>query len=107
LADVSVVAVTSSGQSHGAAASALGYLYQSQWPLVELLRRGRDEPDSALTLELHDDVAWEQNGTPTELLQVKHHVNAAGAWGTRTMTCSGPSASGWTLTLRAICPGRR
>lgn len=73
--------MTSAGQSHGAAASALGYLYQSQWPLVELLHRGRDEPDSALTLELHDDVAWEQDGTPTELLQVKHHVNAAGRLG--------------------------
>jgi len=31
-----------------------------------------------LTLELHDDVAWEEDGTPTELLQVKHHVSAAG-----------------------------
>jgi hypothetical protein len=75
--------VSTAGQSHGAAPSALGYLYQSQWPLVELLRRGRDEPDSALTLELHDDVAWEEDGTPTELLQVKHHINAAGRLGDR------------------------
>jgi len=73
--------VTSSGRSHGAAAAALGYLYQSEWPLVELLRRGRDEPDSALTLELHDDVAWEQEGTPIELLQLKHHVSATGRLG--------------------------
>jgi hypothetical protein len=48
---------------------------------VELLRRGRDEPDAALTLELHDDVAWEDDGTPTELLQLKHHVNTAGRLG--------------------------
>lgn len=68
-----------SGQSHGASAPALGYLYQSQWPLVELLRRGHDEPDSAVTLELHDDVSWESDGTPTELLQLKHHVNVPGA----------------------------
>ena len=73
--------MTSSGPSHGASASALGYLYQSQWPLVEILRRGRDEPDCALTLELHDDVAWEEDGTPTELLQLKHHINAAGRLG--------------------------
>jgi hypothetical protein len=66
--------VTSSS-SHGARFSALGYLYQSQWPLVELLRRGADEPDAAVTIELYDDVAWEEDGTPTELLQVKHHVN--------------------------------
>ena len=73
--------MTTSGTSHGASAPALGYLYQSQWPLVELLGRGRDEPDAALTLELHDDVAWEDDGTPTELLQLKHHVNAAGRLG--------------------------
>jgi hypothetical protein len=75
--------MTPPGQSHGAAASALGYLYQSQWPLVELLRRGRDEPGSALTLELYDDVSWDDEGTPTELLQVKHHVTAAGRLGDR------------------------
>lgn len=75
--------VSTGGESHGAAASALGYLYQSQWPLVELLRRGQDEPDSGLSFELHDDVAWEQEGEPIELLQLKHHVNAAGRLGDR------------------------
>lgn len=73
--------MTASGESHDASASALGYLYQSQWPLVELLRRAGDEPDSALTLELYDDVSWEKDGTPTELLQLKHHVKAAGSLG--------------------------
>jgi hypothetical protein len=43
---------------------------------VNLLRRALDEPDASVTLELHDDVAWEVDGTPTELLQVKHHVTA-------------------------------
>lgn len=75
--------MSTGGESHGAAASALGYLYQSQWPLVELLRRGQDEPDSGLSFELHDDVAWEQEGEPIELLQLKHHVNAAGRLGDR------------------------
>jgi hypothetical protein len=41
---------------------------------VDLLRRAFDEPDASVTLELHDDVAWEVDGTPTELLQVKHRV---------------------------------
>ncbi|MBG6105097.1 hypothetical protein IW249_005511 [Micromonospora vinacea] len=59
---------------HSAAPSALGYLYQSQWPLLELLRRSDERPDAAITLELHDDVAWEEHGTPSELLQIKHHV---------------------------------
>ncbi|MCK9904632.1 hypothetical protein MXD63_31895 [Frankia sp. Cpl3] len=42
---------------------------------MELLRSGAGRPDAAITLELHDDVAWEQEGTPTQLLQVKHHQN--------------------------------
>jgi hypothetical protein len=63
-----------SPSSHNAASSALGYLYQSQWPLLELLRRSDERPDCAITLELHDDVAWEQDGSPTELLQLKHHL---------------------------------
>lgn len=68
---------TMSSHTHDAAHSAIGYLYQSQWPLLELIRRTADQPDVALTLELHDDVVWEQDGSPTELLQVKHHVNGA------------------------------
>ena len=61
--------------SHSAAASALGYQHQTWWGLAELLRAGAGRPDAAITLELHDDVAWEQAATPTELLQVKHHRN--------------------------------
>jgi hypothetical protein len=62
-----------SGQSHSAAPSALGYLYQSQWPLLELLRGSPERPDCAITVELHDDVAWDEHGTPTSLLQLKRH----------------------------------
>ncbi|MCC6639647.1 MAG: hypothetical protein IT386_00630 [Deltaproteobacteria bacterium] len=77
---------------HSAASSALGYLYQTQWPLLELLRRGRDRPDAALTLELHDDVAWEE-GTPTELIQSKHHENTARSLGDKH--------ADWWRTIRA------
>ncbi len=111
--------MTSSGQSHDASASALGYPYQSQWPLVELLRRAGNEPDSAVTLELHDDVSWEADGTPTELLQLKHHVAAAGGLGDKDddlwrtirvwMDAHRPGdPSGPTLTLvttRTAAPG--
>jgi hypothetical protein len=58
---------------HAAAASAAGYQYQTWWSLLEMLRTGPDRPDATLTLEMHDDVAWEDDGTPTELLQTKHH----------------------------------
>lgn len=41
---------------HSASASAAGYLYQCQAALLELLRRGWDEPDLVLFLEGLDDV---------------------------------------------------
>lgn len=59
--------------SHSAAPNAVGYQHQTWWALVELLRSGASRSDAAITLELYDDIAWEQEGTPTELLQVKHH----------------------------------
>lgn len=61
--------------SHGAAPSAVGYQHQIWWDLVKLLRPGAGWTDAAISLELHDDVAWERDGTPTQLLQVKHHQN--------------------------------
>lgn len=67
---------------HSAAASAAGYLYQTQWALVDLLRRGHTRPDQAMTLELHDDVAWtdvDDAGDPSELLQVKLHMKSRAA----------------------------
>jgi hypothetical protein len=66
------LAVTPARGGHDAASSALGYLYQSQWPLVELLLRGADRPDAATTVELYDDVAWEdaQNERPRPFLSV-------------------------------------
>ncbi|MFE6384617.1 ABC-three component system protein [Streptomyces roseolus] len=60
--------------SHGAAPNAIGYQHQTWWALVELLHSGAGRPDAALSLELYDDVAWEREGSATELLQVKHHI---------------------------------
>ncbi|OEJ21924.1 hypothetical protein AR457_38990 [Streptomyces agglomeratus] len=59
--------------SHDAAPNAVGYQHQTWWALVELLRSGPHRPDAAITLELYDDIALDDAGTPTELLQVKHH----------------------------------
>ena len=66
-------------KNHEAAGSALGYLYQTSWALLELLRQKRS--DSTLTLEMHDDVAWDADGTATELIQVKHHIAVTGGLG--------------------------
>jgi hypothetical protein len=75
------VPTDNNGVDHGAAASAIGYLYQTNWALLELLRRASTRPDQALTLERHDDVSWDQSGTATELLQLKHHISRQGGLG--------------------------
>lgn len=58
---------------HGAADSAVGYQYQAWYAFLLLLRSHNDRPDAAISLELHDDVAWEDSGSPIELLGLKHH----------------------------------
>jgi C-terminal domain 7 of the ABC-three component (ABC-3C) systems len=67
-----------SARSHGAAPSALGYAYQSEAALVELVRRAKTEPATKLTIERYDDVAFEQEGRPRDLLQSKHHIAGVG-----------------------------
>jgi hypothetical protein len=58
--------------THGGAASAVGYQYQTDWCLLELLSRTAT-PDASISLELHDDVAWDDAGSARELIQLKHH----------------------------------
>lgn len=58
---------------HSAAPAALGYFYQAQWALLELIRGSRLRPDCRISMELFDDVAWDSDGAPIELLQIKHH----------------------------------
>ncbi len=63
---------------HGAAASALGYLFQCRYALLEGLRAVPDTPQLMISIEKFDDVAFEANGEPTELIQTKHHIDKAG-----------------------------
>jgi hypothetical protein len=64
---------------HDAGASALGYLYQVTVALVELLRRSREAPGVAIVIERLDDFAFLTEGSPTELLQTKHHISREGS----------------------------
>lgn len=64
------------GTDHSASASALGYSYQTRVGLLQLVEHGPDRPDWALTLEVHDDAAWDDAGSATELLQMKHHSSS-------------------------------
>lgn len=67
---------------HNAAAPAAGYLYQVRWALLNLLREGKTRPDQVISLEMLDDVGWEDAvGTATELLQTKLHADQAAGLG--------------------------
>lgn len=48
-------------------------MYQTRWALLNLLRDRKHEPDAAISLEMHDDVAWDVDGAPQQLLSLKHH----------------------------------
>lgn len=62
-----------------AAPQALGYLYQVRYALLSVLRHGRENPQCELSVERFDDIAFEREGTPEELLQTKHHIGAQGS----------------------------
>lgn len=57
-----------------AAPQALGYLYQVRYAL-HLILDSREEAE--LSMESLDDVVFEKDGTPSELLQLKHHSKKA------------------------------
>lgn len=62
---------------HGAAASALGYLFQCRYALLEGLLAVPETPQLLISIEKFDDVAFESNGEPTQLIQTKHHIGKA------------------------------
>lgn len=66
-----------SGSPFNASASMLGYIYQIRYALLLSLRRLSDtsDPDEFnISIEKLDDVAFDKNGTPEELLQTKCHI---------------------------------
>src|SRR4051812_11432495 len=62
------------GTRFSAVGPTLGYLHQARYALY-LLLQGAEEAE--LSIERFDDVAFENDGTPQELIQLKHHVNPA------------------------------
>ena len=59
-----------------AKASALGYLYQLRYALLLLIKNGRDNPTIELSLENLDDIEFEDESTPIELIQTKHLIKS-------------------------------
>lgn len=94
--------------SHSAAGQALGYVHQCMWALVELGRRATSEPAAQLRLEALDDIEFDSAGSPTELLQTKHHTRGDGPltaqsvdlW--RTLNVWMDLLSSETLVLRLV-----
>ena len=60
-----------------AGASAIGYIYQVRYALYLILMDENIEKD--ISIERLDDVAFETNGTATELIQLKHHTKKTAA----------------------------
>lgn len=73
-----------------AGASALGYIYQVRYALYILMKKGRETPSLSVSVEAIDDIAFEEEGEPRELLQLKHKVkgranltdSSSDLWGT-------------------------
>ena len=63
---------------HSAAQSAAGYLYQTRLALVGALRYAYVDSGIEIAVEKLDDVSFEKDGTPLELLQAKHHLKKSG-----------------------------
>ncbi|MCY3820158.1 MAG: hypothetical protein OXH52_12470 [Gammaproteobacteria bacterium] len=63
---------------HSAAPSFAGYLYQARLALAEALRYAYADSGVEIAVEKFDDVSFEKNGTPLELLQTKHRLTKAG-----------------------------
>jgi len=65
---------------YDASASALGYIYQVRYALFAALKKMQevDDPDLYyVSIEKLDDVAFDKEGTPKELLQTKYHGKPA------------------------------
>lgn len=80
---------------YSAAASLLGYIYQCRLALLESLKRLKSDPDIAVAIETLDDVVFEKDGSPTEVIQVKHHI-------TRKASLTNASTDLWK-TIRIWC----
>ncbi len=61
--------------SHNAAGQMLGYLYQVRYALNLLMES--DEPSYQISIEKFDDIAFDRNGAPVQLIQAKHHTKPA------------------------------
>lgn len=62
---------------HDAPGQMLGYLYQVRYALLLLLEN--ENPNYKICIEKYDDISFEDNGSPIELIQTKHHITNTGS----------------------------
>jgi hypothetical protein len=60
-----------------AAPTALGYIYQCRYALLEALRRLPTGDSFCIGIETLDDVVFEEEGGAVDLLQTKHHIKGS------------------------------
>lgn len=70
-----IVSTGERGQ-YSAVASLVGYFYQCRYALLEVLRRLPEGDQVSIGIETLDDVVFHSDGSPIEILQTKHHINA-------------------------------
>lgn len=75
----------------------LGYMYQCRYALLESLERLRKSEEFTVSIETLDDVVFEPEGEPAELIQTKHHIKQAA-----NLTDASPDL--WK-TIRIWCEG--
>ena len=61
--------------THNAPGQMLGYLYQVCFSLNLLMES--NDPSYQISLEKFDDIAFDKDGTPIQLIQTKHHTTPA------------------------------
>lgn len=68
--------------NHNVGGQMLGYLYQVRYALNLLLESS--DPSYQISLEKFDDIAFDKDGTPVQLIQAKHHTTPASLTDTST-----------------------
>lgn len=69
------ISLATASTNFSAAPSASGYLYQARLALALCLRHVNADAGVEVGIERLDDVSFERDGTPLELLQAKHHID--------------------------------
>jgi len=80
---------------YSAAPALVGYVYQCRLALLMALRRVKTDPCLNLSIETLDDVVFEKEGIPVEIIQTKHHMS-------RKANLTDGSADLWK-TIRIWC----